>query len=200
MKTFDKLLFRLLLGCSFPVLFFLIALTLYYFFQDLQPLYFVIPGLLIGIIIDILYLKKLVEMALDLPTWILLGFYLYYNICIYGMFMGFPVFNLAIGVVAGYYYGIKINYKSLPLTQIEFLKKRVPLVTGSVMLLICISSALIALFEKTIGLELQGMLGLKFQVTRGMVISIILIGGTSLIAAQYYLTRIVMTLIIKDNP
>jgi hypothetical protein len=136
-------------------------------------------------------------MTLDLPAWILIGFYLFYNMCIYGLFMGFPVFNLGMGVIAGYYFGIKINNKYFTLTQIEYLKKRVPLFTGLIMLLICISSGLLAMLEKTIGLELQKMFGLRFQVTRGMIISIILVGGVILIITQYYLTKIIMTKTIK---
>jgi hypothetical protein len=199
MKPIDKLLFALLFGFTFPLFFFLIALTLYYYFQNFNPWYFVVTGLIIGIITDILYLKKLVRIALDLPAWIILGLYVFYNVCIYGIFMGFPVFNLGMGVIAGYYYGIRINYKKISLTQIEYIKKRVALFTGFIMLLICISSGLLAMFEKTIGSELQHMLGLGFEVTRGMIISIILIGGITLIVAQYFITRTIMTKTIKNN-
>jgi hypothetical protein len=47
----------------------------------------------------------------------------------------------------------------------------------------------LAMFEKTIGLELQKMFGLGFEVTRGMIIAIILTGGLTLIVTQYYLTK-----------
>jgi len=199
MKPLDKLLFGLLFGLSFPLFFFLIAVLGFYLFQDYNVYYFVFTGIIIGILTDILLLKKMLRITLELPKWIIIGLYLFYNICIYGMFMGFPVFNLGIGIIAGYYYGIKINHQNYPLKQIEQIKKNVSLFTGFIMLLICISSALIALTEKTIGLELQGMLGLGFQVTRGMVIAIILIGGTTLIITQYFLTKIAMTLTIKNK-
>lgn len=80
MKQIDKLLFGLLLGFSFPALFFLIALILWYsLFQDFNVLSFVLSGFIIGLFIDILILKKLINRTLDLPTWILTGFYLFYN-------------------------------------------------------------------------------------------------------------------------
>jgi hypothetical protein len=198
MKPIDKLLFGLFFGFSFPLLFSMCSFILwYYFFQVIHPLYLIFIGFIAGIFTDIIYLKKLINLTPDLPTWILIGFYLFYNIFIYGLFMGFPLFNLAMGVIAGYYYGIRINYKNIPLTRIKYLKIMVPLFTGIIMLLICISTALLALSEKTIGLELQNILGLSFQVTGGMIISIILIGGLSLIVTQYFLTKIVMTIIIK---
>ena len=199
MKTIDKLLFGLLFGFSFPVFFFMMALTIwYYLFQNFNVLYFVLPGLITGILADAIYLKKLINIALNLPTWILAGFYLFNNICIYGFFMGFPVFNLGMGIIAGYYFGIRINHENYPLKQVEYLKKSVPLFTAFIMLLICISSGLIALFDKTLGLELQGMFRLKFQVTKGMIISIIIIGGIALIVIQYFLTKIIMTRTIKN--
>jgi hypothetical protein len=63
----------------------------------------------------------------------------------------------------------------------------------------CVSTGLIALFEKTLGLELQKMFGLGFEVTRDMIIAIILIGGVTLIVNQYFLTKIIMTKTIKKN-
>lgn len=198
MKQINNLIFGLLFGFSFPILFPLIALTLWFYsFQYLNVAYVGFSGLITGLLVFALFIKKLIINAFNLPAWILIGFYMFYNICVYGVFMGFPVFNLGMGYIAGYYIGIKINNKNFSLSQIENLKKRVPLFTSLIMLLICISTGLMALFEKTIGLELQGMLGLGFQVTRGMVISVILIGGLTLIVAQYYLTKITMTKTIK---
>ena len=199
MKPLDKVLFGLIYGASFPLFFFLIALSLCYFFQDVTAYYFVIPVLIAGIITDIIFLKRLVRITLDLPEWAIIVFYLFYNICLYGMFMGFPVFNLVMGVIAGYYYGIKINHKNFTMHEIEIIKKRVSLFAGSIMVIICISSAVIALTEKTICQELEGMLDLKFQVTMNMVIALILIGGATLIITQYYLTKIAITLAIKIN-
>lgn len=178
--------------------FFLIAITFVYFFQTIDPLYFVAAGLTAGILTDVLFLKRLIKMTFDLSGWIMIVFYLFYNICIYGFFMGFPVFNLVMGIIAGYYYGIRINRNGYSLCMIEFLKKRVPFYTGLVMLLICISTALIALSEKTIGIELQGMLGLRFEVTDNMIYMIIISGGAALITTQYYLTKITMFKTIKS--
>jgi len=200
MKLIDKLLFGLLLGFSFPALFFLIALILWYsLFQDFNVLSFVLSGFIIGLFIDALILKKLINRTLDLSTWILTGFYLFYNVCIYGAFMGFPVFNLVMGIIAGYYFGIKINNRNISLKKVEALKKNVPLFSGLTMLLFCISTGFLALTEKTIGEELQKMFGLGFDVTRNMIIAIVIVGGIALIFTQFYLTRIVMIKTIRKN-
>lgn len=58
---------------------------------------------------------------------------------------------------------------------------------------------LFALNEKTIGDELQHMLGLNFIPSRGLIVIGILIGGSALIIAQYFLTRIVLVKTLKAN-
>jgi hypothetical protein len=200
MKRADKLIFGLLFGLVFPLLFFMGAITIWFYsFRELNVLYFVLSGLFSGIIIDLIFLNKLINKALELPVWLLTGFYIFYYICIYGFFMGFPVFNLVMGVIAGYYFGIKINYTDISSSRIKVIKRNVSLFTSFIMFLICISSAFLALSEKTIGKELQNMLGLSFEVSRAMIISVILIGGAILIASQYYLTKISMTITIKKN-
>jgi hypothetical protein len=197
-KPVDRLIFRLLFGFLFPVLFFMLAFTIWFYaFQDSNVWYFVLAGLFAGILIDAVYLKKLVNGTFELSAWILASFYIFYNICIYGFFMGFPVFNICMGVIAGYYYGRKIIYKDLPPDQIRYLKKRVPLFTAAVMLLICIATAGMGLSEVNIGQELQSMLGLGFRLTSAMIIALILIGGTTLIVSQYFLTKIMLSLIVK---
>ena len=193
MNQSDKIIFGFIIGASFPILFSLIAMTVgFYFFKTESLPYFFFAGLLTGLLIDIVYLKRLLNNILDIPIGILAGFYIFHNVIIYGLFMGFPVFNLVMGVVAGYYFGRRINYKNITSGQREIIIKKVSLFSGLIMLIICISSGLIALSEKTIGSELQNMLGLGFVVTKGMIIGTIIIGGLTLIISQYYLTRIVM--------
>lgn len=196
----DKLIFGILLGAPVPVFFFLLLLTFWYFqFQNYNVLYFVLTGLFTGLIIDFIFLKTLVRRVFELPTVFLILLYLFYNLCIYGFFMGFPVFNLLMGIVAGYYFGRKIVYTKIPRHQIGEIKNNISLFTGIVMLLICFSTGFIALSEETLGEELQNMFGLRFEVTKSMIILIIIIGGISLIISQYYLTKYIIIKTIKSN-
>jgi hypothetical protein len=54
--------------------------------------------------------------------------------------------------------------------------------------LICAASALIALVSSSTANDLQGMLGLGFEVTQGMIIGLILAGGAGLLAAGWGLS------------
>ena len=56
----------------------------------------------------------------------------------------FPVFNLLMGVISGYYFGRKIVIKQNTQIQINRIIKQVSTFTAIVMLLICIASAYIA--------------------------------------------------------
>jgi hypothetical protein len=115
------------------------------------------------------------------------------------MFMGFPVFNLIWGAVAGYYFGKKIIYNRVPLSEQAPISNRVALFTGIIMLLICISSGTIAMIDKYTGKSLQGMFRLQYEVSRTEIMGIILIGGLALIIAQYYLTKTVLLKTIRLN-
>jgi hypothetical protein len=171
----------------------MIAVTLWFwFFTSANVICFLIAGLLTGLLIDVFYLIRLMKNLFYLPGWVLVGFYLFYNVTIYGFFMGFPVFNLVMGAVAGYYFGRRINYKNITSPQRETINRKVSLFTAMVMLLICISTGLMAISEKTMGVELQNMFRIKFEITKSMIIGIILIGGFALIIGQYYVTKLVM--------
>lgn len=197
MNNIEKIFIGLLLGSIFPILLFLTGWWTTYK-NPLSP-FFAFAGLSIGLIIDILLLKRWIRRAYSLPVWQLIGIYLFYSIGIYGFFMGFPVFNIFMGIVAGFYYGKRINYNKIPFPESKKLTQKVPLFTGFIMTFVCVSSASLALMEKTIGKELQHMLGLTFEVTHEMIWGIILIGGLSLILGQYFITKITITMTINEQ-
>lgn len=200
MRRFDKFLLGLLFGSAGPLFLIMVFFTIwFFFFQSWNVFIFIFTGLAAGIFIDLLFLNKTMEKVLELPIWILILLYLFYNIGLYGMFMGFPVFNLSMGIIAGYYYGLKIKHLNIPSDQSKQLTKKVSLFTTTVMLLICISTAVLALREKAIGPEVQGMLNLNFEVTKGMIILIILLGGLALISLQYFVTK-QMIIITVNRP
>ena len=198
MQKIDKILFGTIVGVFFLFLFSWIAIgTGFFFFKEHGMPFVFAAGLIAGIIADLFLLKRLLANLFDLQYLLLAGFYILCNIFIYGTFMGFPVFNLAMGLVAGYYTGRRITVKNIVPPQKEKLIRNVSFFSTLIMLMICISSAFIALREKTIGEELQGMLGLGFEPRKGLIVTGIIIGGATLITAQYYFTRLTLIKTIK---
>lgn len=194
MPRFDKILFGVLLGCAFPVFFGLIAVTAWFYLdknENYAPAYLAV-GLMTGFIIDAIFLKGWINHRYELPIWLIIGMYLLYNIGMYGMFMGFPVFNLFWGLVAGYYFGRRIHYLKIPWTEHPGIINWVSIFSTFIMTLICISSGWIAMAGDGVGKDLQGMFGLHFEVTKPMVLAVVLIGGIFLIVSQYFLTKMTL--------
>lgn len=196
--SIDKLIFGLLFGFLFPACFFLAAFALWFFlFQSQKPLYFVLPGLFTGLLVDLLILKKLVRRRFELPFWFLICTYLFCNLVMFGMFMGFPVFNLFMGIIAGYYFGKRVRYKNISLAGSKPVIRQVSLFTASVMLLICIASGYIATVGEGVGSDLQHMFRLNFVITKAMIWEIIWIGSITIIIAEFWLTTFTMIKTIK---
>ena len=60
--------------------------------------------------------------------------------------------------------------------------------TSGVLALICAASAFIALASSSTAGDLRGMLGLGFEVTQGMIVALILVGGVVLLALDWGLS------------
>lgn len=200
MNRAEQLFFGLILGIIFPVLFFLIAVSIwFFFFQNLNVHYFVLLAVASGFFIDLFYLKNWIRIRFELPVWILISIYLFYNLCEFGFFMGFPVFNLLMGVIAGYYFGHRLLRNYHTAVDLKRIVRKVSLFTASVMFLICSASAFLATIGEVAGKELGSMLRLPFELTESMVWGIILIGGPVLILAQYLLTQFTINLVIRHK-
>lgn len=201
MKKFDKILIGLFVGGAPPILFCMVSVMIWFYLDKLESraLIYVTAGFFLGSLIDLKFLRGWINDRYKLPVWFVTGIYLFYNIGIYGLFMGFPVFNLILGLFAGYYFGKKIGSEKISWDQHKKIINQVSLFTGLVMTLNCISSGFIALAGKGVGKDIQGMLGLGFEVTRPMIWSITLIGGIVLILIQILLTKITMIKTIKNS-
>jgi len=199
MLKYDKVIIGILLGCVFPLFFFLASFSIWFYFDrnENYVLAYVITGLILGFTTDLLFLKTLITRRFELPIWLIAGIYLIYNIWMYGIFMGFPVFNLLWGCVAGYYFGRKINFSKIPPPEQSKLIKRVSIFTSFIMTLICFFSGWIALAGTGVGKDLQMMFNLHFEITKLMILATALIGGAMLIYSEYKLTKVTMLRIIK---
>lgn len=142
-----------------------------------------------GILFDVLFLKKWVKNVYNLDIRLLIFVYVFFSIVTLGLFMGVPVFNVVLGAIAGVYAGRRFRY--LKADRGQFTKKvgKVSVFTSVVMFLICCFSACLALTDPYTPENLQGMLGLDFTVTKGMVVGLIFIGGVFLVLLQYWLTE-----------
>lgn len=190
MKRFERIFSGLIMGCAFPLLFGLLSVVIWFYIDKLESraLLYLSGGVISGLIIDLAFLRGWIRRRFELPLWFPAGIYILYSIFIFGFFMGFPVFNVLMGLVAGFYFGNRIVANKIKPQMQPKLIKQVSRFSALVMALICISSAVIGLTDKTIGANIQGMLGLGFEVTKAMVWGLVLVGGFCLIIVQYVIT------------
>jgi hypothetical protein len=145
-----------------------------------------ITGLLVGILLDFFLLKKFLDRRLGLLFWV--AVFLFYSIGMFGFFMGVPVFNALLAVPAGFIVGGRLAAGNADRPRLRTAARRTAWFTSGVLALICAASAFIALASSSTASDLQSMLGLGFEVTQGMLIALILVGGVILLALDWGLS------------
>lgn len=147
-----------------------------------------LAGLLLGILVDLIFLRSWVRRAYSMKTWVWKAVYLFYSVGVFGFFMGVPVFNVILALPAGVFVGRWLAHSGADGSHMQKAARRVAVFTASVLGLVCIGSGSIALTSRSTASDLRGMLGLQFQVTPVMIVGLILGGGTMILALNWWLT------------
>ena len=200
-KIPEKFILGLIIGCTFPILLGMLAIVAWFYLDrnEAHALFCLLGGISLGLIVDFKYLKVWIAKRYELPIGFIVGIYLFYNVCVFGFFMGFPVFNVLAGIPAGYYFGKRINHDCIPIEKHSKQIRQISVFTAFFMTLICISSACLALIGDGVEHEVQSMLRLDFEVTRPMIWGLMVVGGISLIGLEYVITRVTMIKTIKGK-
>ena len=183
MNRFDNVFGGILIGIIIPIL---TLCTFWWgsYLLDLYIQFWAISGIILGIVIDIIFLSKLLRRFYYLSTISLALLYLFYSIGMFGFFMGVPIFNIVLGIIAGIYIGRRMKVRR---QEKEVFQKSLRQTAGFsfvVLLIICLSSAFIAITDPYTGVNLQGMLNLSFEVTKPNILGVIIIGGALLLFIQ----------------
>ncbi len=199
MKNFEKTITGLIIGSLFPLTLGLLSTTIWFYFDKSESRIFLylLGGLLIGGLIDLKFLKSWINNRFNLPIWTLVLTYLAYNILVYGFFMGLPIFNTFLGLLAGYYFGNRICVNKVESEHHSRLINQVSIFAGLIMTFVCISSGFLAIHDNGAAGMIKNVLGLNFEVTHSMLWIIVLIGGLALIVTNIMLTRVAMIKTIK---
>jgi hypothetical protein len=173
-------------------------------------------GLILGIVLDAIFLRAWVAGAYRMNVLQLSILYLYVSVVTYTVFMGVPVFNLVPGIIAGIYAGRRLRHstaggevpeddgsasaetpsepgtaRGASAVEREAVRRGIRgtgLFTAAVVACASAVTAFLVLREPTIGSELEHMFALKFTITRPIMIALIGVGAPALVLAQYWLT------------
>jgi len=145
-------------------------------------------GLLLGILVDVVFLRDWVRHAYSMKTWVWKAVYLFYSIGMAGFFMGVPVFNVMLAFPAGVFVGRWLVHSGADSTRISKTARQTAVFTTSILGVVCAASASIALVDRSTAHNLQGMFRLPFQVTPVMIMGIILVGCALILTLDWWLT------------
>lgn len=134
-------------------------------------------GALGGLAVDARVLPRVVRLGYAAPAWWLVGAYGFHALMLFVLSMGVPVPQLALGLLAGVVAGRG---------RFDGVRARL-LTTGSLAALGGLS-AVLAVARPSTAYDLERSLGLPFEVTPGVVLGFVVVGGPLLLAAQWICT------------
>ena len=192
-KMFPKvetLFLGAVLGGVFPILCFLTGWWSSIFILPEELIkYVTLGGLLVGIIIDVLFLKRWIVQAYKMNLKWLIVIYLFYSAGMFGFFMGVPVFNLLLGLFAGFYMGLRMVEEKKTKAEAETIFRKTGLFTSFVLGVTCVTAIVIAATDASTAANINGMFGLNDPLSIETILILSGVGGAALVVLEYYLTR-----------
>ncbi len=134
-------------------------------------------GLAAGLAVDARLLPRVARLGFAAPPGLLVGLYGFHAVMLFVLSMGVPVPQLALGMVAGAVAG----RGRLDAARTRRLTTATLGALGSL-------AAVLAVAEPSTAYDLQRSLGLPFDVTPGVVVGLVVVGGPLLLAAQWVCT------------
>jgi len=186
----ERLFLTVIIGLIFPILFGLLGWwgSIPFVSEDRIPL-FAMGGVLAGVILDLIFLRRWVRKALSASILWPGTAYLFYSMGVFGFFMGVPVFNLLLGLVWGYFMGMRLRSNNADKSAVAKAAHRSAIFTSGVLALACLASLVIASLDPSLEANIQGMFSLSEPLDRSLILGGSAIGGILLIAVEYFLTR-----------
>jgi hypothetical protein len=146
-----------------------------------------LAGIGLGVAVDALFLQGWIRRAYSLRPWVWKAVYVFYSVGMFGFFMGVPVFNVLLALPAGVFVGRWLAHEGVDASRVQKAGRRTAAFTTSVLAMVCIASASVALASASTAHDLQGMLRLQFEVTLPMIVGLIVGGGSVLLALNWWL-------------
>lgn len=190
---FERVFLLLVFGGVAPIGFFLCGWWGAYLYapENMIP-HFALGGLAFGLLLDVLFLRRWLQMAYYSHPVTLVAIYLFYSVGMFGFFMGVPLFNIILGPLAGFYTGRRIRVTNPP--DRKAIIHRVSLFTAFVFAGACLAALILAAHEPALAANIHGMLddmlGLKISLDNQSILIFSALMGICLVVLEYYLTRI----------
>jgi hypothetical protein len=174
MSKLESTLVGLFVGIACPLLTFVVfwwSAALIHMRTSSFPLRMVIAmaltGLSLGLLLDVLFLRKWVQRFYMANLWLMSIIYLCLCIVAVAFFMGLPAGTIVLGIAAGVYMGRRENHVHIDgINAIPTLRKTA-LITASVTAMAALPIGILALNEQDILIVLENLSGLDQASIRG---------------------------------
>ena len=186
----ERLYLQIMIGLVPPILFLLIG------WWGSLPLvaeesikFFALGGLLLGLLLDIVFMRRWIQKVYTLPVGWFVAVYLFYSVGMFGFFMGVPVFNLLLGVMGGYYVGICLRHARKEKDEVERAARRTGFFAAGVLAVACLASWVIAFRDPSTAANINGMFHLSNPLSRESILLLSAFAAVGLVALEYFITR-----------
>lgn len=144
-------------------------------------------SLLPALLINVLFLKRWVKNAYKMNAKAIGAMYIFYSVCALGFFMGIPIGNIFLGILAGIYSARRLSLASHNHPNAGDYFRRTAIFSAAVMVLICVLLTLWAIAGQMIGYRFESPL-VSFTFTVPIFWTVVITGGAFLVILQYALT------------
>jgi hypothetical protein len=158
--------------------------------------YFGLAALGMGLVIDIIFLKRWVKVAYRLNNKFLGEIYVFYSIGALGFGMGVPIFNFAVGLTAGVYTARKMHHIQANDDERRRNIKKTARFTAVVLMAMCCLTGFWALIGGLVGARFE-LPVLSFTFTVPIIIGCVISGGLILCVLQYWVATAAAKITLK---
>ena len=186
----ERLFLMIMIGLVFPLLLGLVgwwgSLP---FVPERSIVYFALGGFMLGVLVDLVFLRFWTRTALSLPLiWPLL-IYLFYSAGMFGFFMGVPTFNMVMGPVGGYYMGMRLRAKNSDKVEVEKTARQTGIFAALILAAACAASLVIAWLDPYLEANISGMFALTKPISKTVILALSGAAGVGLVVLEYIITR-----------
>ena len=186
----ERLFLSVVIGFVFPIL---LGLAGWWgsipFVPEKSILYFALGGFMLGVLLDIVFLRYWTRNALRIPLLWPALVYLFYSVGMFGFFMGVPAFNVVMGPVGGYYLGMRLRANGAQIDEVEREAKRTGLFTAFVLAVACASALVLASLDSSLEANISGMFALANPISKTILLTLSAVAGIGLVVLEYAITR-----------
>jgi len=186
----ERLFLMVVIGFMFPILFGLVGWWgSIPFVPEKSIIFFALGGFMLGVLLDMVFLRYWTRNALRLPLiWPVLV-YMFYSVGMLGFFMGVPAFNVVMGPVGGYYMGMRLRANNSQKDEVERTAKQTGLFAALILAAACAAAVVIAWLDPSLEANISGMFALGKPIGKPTILIISALAGTGLVALEYAITR-----------